>query len=244
MKTNIDIKCSYGTLQRRILLLQGFLSAGVNHEFKNILSRIKIYVDYGLIPGNHETKSCLHGIEEQLVPDSLSFLSLLSSPENYTQYNPEPLLLPDGFKDFIKILKASCKSYNITLVESIAVPVQIFADKRDIITILSDMLFCICFFSEIKTDEKVIDIRVEAQNKKVRIIVSDSGMNTGIISCKSGEEKGLRENNEGMLFCKTIAERNNGNISQWTKSRKSGFLFVIPLYNKNESGKIKGDNGL
>ncbi|MDN3579577.1 tetratricopeptide repeat protein [Mucilaginibacter flavus] len=130
----------------------------------------------------------------------------------------------------------------ITLMENVSDDLQVFSDPNSIRIVTRNLITNALKFS---SAGDVIEISADTQDKKVRIIVKDTGTGMSpkqkakLFKTKVDSKVGTKSESGtgmGLLFCKDLVEKCNGEI--WVNSIEgvgTSFYFTLPLANNVEA---------
>jgi hypothetical protein len=99
-----------------ILLIQGFLFPAITHEISSVLSNIKLCSDYLQMTDSREKQKRLAGeIGTQVSGPADELLTLMKTIYHHSGLEKKPLCIPKDFSLLFKLLRSSCKRYEVSL---------------------------------------------------------------------------------------------------------------------------------
>jgi len=229
-------------MEKENLVSLGVLTAGLLHEFKNIIHLIKLCAESGIESSSKEKMTlCLVQIKENTEIAMESVISVLESIRSDKQLKPSLIDSRDFLLHFLKLIKANYRNEGIEISGHLEQFFKIEVRKGDLEQIMLNLVRnAAAELSKKKagTDKKLIMIQTRIEGQIGILEVAD---NAGGIPDeravflfdqpgKSKESTGI-----GLYLSRLLARQNNGDIRYSVSDSGSVFTITFPLSDKEQN---------
>ncbi|MBN1523554.1 MAG: HAMP domain-containing histidine kinase [Spirochaetales bacterium] len=212
----------------------GVLSAGLTHEFKNMLGLVKSLTDYGIAADSFlEKEECLKQIKENTDISMTTVIGILDMIRSSAARKETETEIFSFLQKYIRLLKANYRKtgINISLVEGRKYSVLIKKNDLEQILLIIIRNAAEALRKKNTLEEKKISVRsdISGVNGIIEIFDNAGGVpeETALFlfdqHTASGESTGV-----GLYLAKLLAEQNNASIMYEHCDNESRFCITFP----------------
>lgn len=211
------------------LIASGFLAAGTAHEFKNILSSLKITAEHALASDEIMVKQrSLQVIFEQLEMGRKEVSDFLDKLVQEGRGEPELVNLKEDLRYILGLVRATYRREGIRVINEISAGLEVIMRKGELEQVLLNLIRN--SVASLRKKEKkgplLISIKAAKSDGEVTLDVIDNG---STITPELSASIFKQNTGFGLYISRMLIERNSGYLEYIPLEEGSCFRIILPL---------------
>jgi signal transduction histidine kinase len=211
------------------LIASGFLAAGTAHEFKNILSTLKVTAEHALASDEIMVKQrSLQVILEQLEMGRKEVSDFLDKLVQEGRGEPESVNLKEDLRYILGLVRATYRREGIRVINEISAGLAVIMRKGELEQVLLNLIRNSVASLRNKEKKGPLLIRIKAAKSEgeISLDVIDNGftITPGLSAAIFKKNTGF-----GLYISKMLIERNGGHLEYIPLEEGSCFRIILPL---------------
>lgn len=211
------------------LIASGFLAAGTAHEFKNVLSSLKVTAEHALASDNIMVKQrSLQVILEQLEMGRKEVSDFLDKLVQEGRGKPESVDLKEDLRYILGLVRATYRREGIRVVNEISGALAVIIRKGELEQVLLNLIrnSVASLRKKEKKSPLLIKIKAARSDGEVSLDVIDNG---STITPELSAAIFKKNTGFGLYISRMLIERNGGHLEYIPLEEGSCFRIILPL---------------